>query len=195
MRRIIADLCSPYFIAYKALSHLARPRFPVSSGDWASLTSPGTVNLFPQHGSPGPKPPAHDPLPWTPGHWMPQRMPPTPGMRTKDLASEKTSLLEGLWPPVTALPSRKHANEGPERWEGGSQEDGRCGMTSQRVCPRGLERTVQGELRSISGTRQKRRPWRVIIPLLVSSHHSGSQRTLCGTLVCLAYHSATRQPS
>lgn len=76
MRRIINDLCSPYFIAYKALSHLARPRFPVSSGDWASFTTPGTVNLFPQHGSPGPKPPAHDPLPRTPGHWMPQRIAP-----------------------------------------------------------------------------------------------------------------------
>lgn len=92
-------------------------------------------------------------------------MPQTPGLRTRDLASEETSLLKGLQPPVTSLPSRKHASEGPERWKGGfprswevwdDQPEG-----SARV---GLQRTMQDELRSQRQGRSNRSPWRVIPP-------------------------------
>ena len=98
------------------------------------------------------------------------KAPHPPGLRTRDLVSEKTSLLEGLQPPLTALPSRKHANKHPESGRGvPSRREVRHDQLEGSVQV-GLQKTVQGEVRSQAQSRGHGGLGTVIIPLLILFH-------------------------
>lgn len=164
------------FTVYKAPSHLARPSSPPPPWTGPSLTLPGAIAPFSRHWSPGPElqpvPHQHGPqatgrprlsclhppglCPGSQkgtelgcrGHHSPHvGMGTSRYLGTRNLVSEKTPLLEGQQPPLTAPPRRKRAKGGPRKQEGIPRRCKVCNDQLEGPLPVGLEMTSRGEVR------------------------------------------------